>query len=149
MANRERGEVELIVGERTYTLVLDIDAMCALEEYFSTPTHEATWDEIEQRVQRGASVRMLRALIWAMLQRHHPDVTIVESGRIVSDMGGLPGLITVVSKAMRAATPDPEDVKALGGMKAAPPNPRSAQGASGAKGKTRGVVSTLTPARSA
>jgi hypothetical protein len=123
MANRQKGEVNLVVDGRTYTLVLDIDAMCALEEHFSTPSHDATWDEIAVKVNKG-SVRVVRALIWAMLQRHHPELSVVDAGHLMNDAGGILGLAKVLKVAMESATPDPEDIKALGVGKA---NPQQAQ----------------------
>jgi hypothetical protein len=123
MANRQKGEVNLVVDGRTFTLVLDIDAMCALEEHFSTPSHDATWDEIAVKVNKG-SVRVVRALIWAMLQRHHPELSVVDAGHLMNDAGGILGLAKVLKVAMESATPDPEDIKALGVGKA---NPQQAQ----------------------
>jgi hypothetical protein len=138
MANRERGEISLVADGRTYTLVLDTDAMVALEELFSTPTHDATWDEIGAKVKRG-SVRIVRALIWAMLQRHHSDVSLKEAGHLIDAAGGLVKLGRVLEMATKSMQPDPEDLEALG----PPANPPKAQ----ADEATRGVgdTSTLTP----
>jgi hypothetical protein len=142
MANRQKGEVNLVVDGRTFTLVLDIDAMCALEEHFSTPSHDATWDEIAAKVNKG-SVRVVRALIWAMLQRHHPDLSVLDAGHLMNDAGGIVGLARVLKVAMESATPDPEDIKALGAGKA---NPQQAQAGKKSKHAASGVSSILTHA---
>lgn len=120
MANKEQGHVILRAGDKTYTLVLDMDAMVALEEHFSTPSHDATWDEIEQKVKKG-SVRIVRALIWAMLKRHHPDVSIVEAGHIIDEAGGILKLSKVLNAVTQAMQPDKADVEELGQPKANPP----------------------------
>lgn len=143
MANTQKGEVALVVDGRTYTLVLDIDAMCALEEHFSTPDHEATWDEIESKVRKGASVRLLRALIWAMLQRHHSEIDLISAGHLVNEAGGLPGLIGTLQKAMAAAAPDPSDLKELGVGKGNPPIAQAARKSRAVH--TSGEGSTLMP----
>jgi hypothetical protein len=130
------------VDGRTFTLVLDIDAMCALEEHFSSATHDATWDEIAAKVNKG-SVRVVRALIWAMLQRHHPDMSVVEAGHLMNDAGGILGLAKVLKVAMESATPDPEDIKALGAGKT---NPPKAQAGKKSRHEGSGVSSILTRA---
>ncbi len=142
MANRHKGEVNLVVDGRTYTLVLDIDAMCALEEHFSTPTHDATWDDIAVKVNKG-SVRVVRALVWAMLQRHHPEMSVADAGHMMSDAGGLVGLSNVLKVAMESVTPDAEDMKALGAGKANPPGTQAAKKSRHAEAS--GDSSTLMP----
>lgn len=123
MANRERGELALRIGDVEYTLVLNTGAMARLEEHFSTPTKETTWDEVWARVLKG-SVRTVRALLWAMLQTHHPSVTIEQAGVLIDQAGGFEGLIDILDKAGYQATPDPRDVKELGVAKS---RPRTAQ----------------------
>lgn len=143
MANKEQGHVQLQAGEQTYTLVLDMDAMVALEEHFSTPSHDATWDEISVKVQKG-SVRIVRALIWAMLQRHHPGTSLVDAGHIIDAAGGIMKLEKVMRAVSRAMSPDQADVEELGQAKGNPPQ-------ADAKPKKVGVgdCSTLTGVGSA
>lgn len=65
MANRERGEIRLVVAGRIYTLRLTVGACCELEDAL-----EQDFDAITRRVQRGR-VTELRALLWASLQGYH------------------------------------------------------------------------------
>jgi hypothetical protein len=113
MANGQRGEVSLTVSGRTYTLVLNTNAMAAIETHLSTPAKDVTWDEFWPRVLRG-SVRAICVLLWGMSRKHHPELTVDDVGELVDAVGGLPGLVSVVSAANTSATPDPEDLKATG-----------------------------------
>jgi hypothetical protein len=113
MANRERGEVSLKAGDKTYTLVLDIDAMCALEDLFSTPEQEVSFPEVLAKVQRD-STRHLRAFLWALLQRHHPEIGIGQISELVEQAGGLEGLRDSFGAISESAKPDPKHMKASG-----------------------------------
>lgn len=113
MANRENGEVRMVIDGKTYTLVLNTDVMVILEEHFSTPQHDVTWDDIWTRVLRG-SVKTVRALIWAMLQQHHPTITIEAASKLIDRAGGFAGLTDILTQAGKSSTPDPKDVKELG-----------------------------------
>lgn len=113
MANREAGQISFVVDGKTYTLVLNTSVMATLEDHFSTPTHDVAWDVIWGRVLRG-SVKTVRALLWAMLQPHHPSVTIEQAGTLIDRAGGFEGLTHILQQAAKASTPDPKDVKELG-----------------------------------
>lgn len=139
MANKEQGHITIKAGDQKYTLVLDMDAMVALEEHFSTPTHDATWDEIGEKVKRG-SVRIVRALMWAMLQRHHPGVTLVEAGHIIDEAGGIAKLGAVMTAATRSMQPDKADAEAFGDPKPNPPKAQAGESPSDGVGEN----STLT-----
>lgn len=137
MANRERGEIRFAVGGKTYTLVLNTHAMATLEEHFSTPENEVPWDVIWTRVLRG-SVRTVRALFWAMLQQHHPNVTLEGAAALIDQAGGFEGLTHILHQAAGVSTPDPKDVKELG----VPAGPRAAQGTKVRRGTGGGSTST-------
>lgn len=89
--------VTLEIGGTTYTLVLNTDAMIAVEEHFSTLEHEVTWDEAYARVLKG-SVRAVQALIWAMLRTHHSTITFKDTARLIDEAGGFAGLAAVIEK---------------------------------------------------
>lgn len=139
MANRQKGEIRFDVDGQAYTLVLNTSVMASLEEHFSTPDNEVTWDVIWIRVLRG-SVRTIRALIWAMLQQHHPTMSIEDAARLIDKAGGFEGLTKVLQQAKQDSTPDPKDVKALGVDK----RPRTAQGT-----RRRGTGACTTSTRAA
>lgn len=138
MANREKGEVRLVIDGKTYTLVLNTGVMATLEEHFSTPENDVTWDVIWTRVLRG-SVKTVRALIWGMLQEHHPTVTLEAVGKLIDKAGGFEGLTHILEQAAGSSTPDPKDVKELG----VTARPREAQtkrrGTGGGSTSTRGA----------
>lgn len=130
MANREKGEIRLEVGDRTYRLVLNTNAMAIAEGAISTPTHDVFWDELWAKATKG-SVRHLRALLFGMLQKFHPEVTLAGVGRLIDELGGLVGLAQVLSEAMAAASPEPSDLQTVRGS-AAPADPPTARAGTGA-----------------
>lgn len=113
MANREKGEFDLEIKGKTYTFVLDIDAMIAMEDLFSTPQTDVTFDELMRRLQRG-SVKATRALIWAALRRHHKEISLADAGDLIRDAGGIDGLSGQIQKLHGSTVPDREDVAELG-----------------------------------
>lgn len=142
--NREKGDVPLVVGDVTYILRGGTEAMVALEDLFSTPQHEVTFFDVVERVKRG-SVRYIRATVWAMLQHHHPSLTLADVGRLI-DAVGLESVNAQLSAVTASATPDPRDMEAAG-------VPAEGKGKPGRVNHRRrggtGEVSTSTPAASA
>lgn len=137
MANRERGEIRMTVDGQDYTLVLNTSVMAALEDHFSTAQKEVVWEEIWARVLRG-SVKTVRALIWAMLQPHHPQLTIEGVSALIDRAGGFEGLTHILQQAAKSSAPDPDDVKELG----IPARPRPAQGTRARRGTGGDSTST-------
>lgn len=132
MINRDTGEITLTTNQgAVYRLILNTTAMVALEDYYSSPGHEATFEEAWSKA-TGGSIRGLRTLMWAMAQTHHPGLTIDEANAIIDGAGGLDGLQRLVQASQEQLTPDPKDAKA---MKADAPPP-----AAGRRG--RGATST-------
>lgn len=84
MANREKGEVSLAVGDVVYTLRLSINALCEMEDAFGKPV-----GEIVKLLQAEDGVRIshLRAVVRAALSEHHPGLSPTEVGSIMSDAG--------------------------------------------------------------
>ena len=121
MANRQKGEVALEIEGQTYTLVLDMDAMCQLEDLFSTDKKDATFPEIMEKVQRR-SLRHIRGVIWAALRRHHKDVTVEQAGELLIAAGGITGLDQQLMKLAESTQPDKEDAVVNGSGR-----PRKAQ----------------------
>jgi hypothetical protein len=68
VANRERGDLRLVVGDDVYTLRLTIEACCALEDMAARDL-----DAITVGVNRGR-LTDLRWLLWAALQPYHASV---------------------------------------------------------------------------
>ena len=114
MANREKGEVSLVIGGASYTLCLDINAMCRLEEMFSTPERDVTFQEILAKVNRNKMTH-IRALLWVAFLKYHPTFTFEQLSDAMTEAGGL---MPFVDRALDAlglsATPDPKDIQASG-----------------------------------
>lgn len=124
MANRERGEVGMTIGSAAYTLVLNTNAMALLEDHFSRPDKEVTFDQVLARVNAG-SVRHIRALVWAALHQFHPTVTIEHAGDLIQQAGGLTGFTAQLMAMVGGTQANPDDLKTLGVKPDA--NPRKAQ----------------------
>lgn len=106
MANKFKGEVQVVVDGVTYTLRMDMNAMCAFEELTgkkAIPTLEAM--EVEGGM---GSVSDMRAFMWAMLQEDHPEVTLKDAGRIMSEN------VDALGEAIAAAAPEAEPTDAAG-----------------------------------
>lgn len=134
MANRQKGEVALEIAGKSYTLVMDISAVCELEALFSTPVRDATIAEIGRAVERG-SVRHIRGFLWAALRRHHKDMTLENVSTLIEDAGGIGGFGDTIGALAQSLAPDAED-------RVETTRPQMAQA-------TTGGGSTLTPDPSA
>ena len=139
MANPERGEVSITVGETTYTMVFNMGAMIAAEEKAEAIGMPLTWDEIVTKADKG-SARCFRLFIWAMLHKHHRTLTLDQVSDLIDQVGGAAGMQRAVAAGHRGATPDPKDVQALGPA----PRPRKARAVNGT-----GASSTSRPVASA
>ena len=68
MANPARGETQIRIGRRDYTLAYDLNVLCEIEAALGDPMADVAGRLEAKR----AGVRDLRALLWGGLQRHHP-----------------------------------------------------------------------------
>lgn len=128
MANKDKGEVSVTIDGTSYTLVLNTAAMIAAEEKASTLLRELTWDELMEKVHKG-SAKYVRLFLWAMFQKHHPEVTVERAGELIDAVGGIAAMSAAIQAGQTAATPHVNDVKTLGLDK--PDRPRKAQGGRG------------------
>lgn len=113
MANPHRGQVDLKVGDKIYTLSFSINAMCELEDAMGEPIALIA---AGLNNPAGVKVSTVRALVWAALLDHHPEIDVKGAGELVSE-AGLPDVMAAVGKAFANAFPS------MGGGKA---NPRKA-----------------------
>jgi len=104
MANPHRGQVALAAGDATYTLCFSANALCELED----ATGQAVTQITEKFNSGGASMKLVRALVWAGLQDHHPDIDLKGAGRIITDAGMAPTM-EAVGRAFELAFPDVEE----------------------------------------
>lgn len=114
MANAVKGQVSLKASDTIYTLCLSANAMCELEEL----TGE-TIGSLAVKMD-GEAVRMthVRALMWAALQDHHPEIDIKGAGRIITE-AGMSACMEAIGMAFQRAFPDVEEPGS--------PNPRKAK----------------------
>ncbi len=107
MANRELGEISFDVGDKTYTMKIDANALAEMEAALSTDTRSMTWQQALTLVERG-QVLAIRALLWASLRRYHRGITIEQAGDLVQQMGSS-GVNKQLEAAVKAAMPTAED----------------------------------------
>lgn len=102
MANPLKGEADLTIGPKeVYRLVIDINALAEAED--------ATGMDIDQLLtglQRGRSLKVLRALLWAGLQEHHA-CHLARAGEIMSS-APTGSVHDAVSRAVVGAFPQSE-----------------------------------------
>lgn len=107
MAVVERGEVDITVGGQRYTLVLDLEAICNLEA-----ASGLTLAQIMARAESG-SMTHSRSLLFASIQRHQPTFSLEQMNRwTLNDI--VSAMAMFRDDAVKSATPDPVDAKALG-----------------------------------
>jgi len=118
MANANRGEVSFRVDGKEYTLRYSTNALCELEDKLDLGIHE-----IAQRLANKETLRlkMVRAVLWAGLRDHHPDLTIEEAGELVSKAG----MVDLLDKVGEAFT------RSFGGGEGTEARPPAASAASG------------------
>jgi hypothetical protein len=138
--NRERGTVVVEAGGRSYQLVLDLNALVRVEGHFSTPDRPVTMIEISRHITRGSVTHTL-ALVWAALQRHHPELTMADAGDIIW-AGGMVQFRQHVDALMQAMQADPADLEALGVDQAARPPQAPPDDSKPASKRTTGGAST-------
>jgi hypothetical protein len=97
MANRERGEVALRSGGKVYTLRLDFNALCDLEDTIGRPIHDLDFGK--------PSMRLTRTVVAVALRANHPEIDERGAGDIVQG-AGVPVAVKAMVEALNAAFPD-------------------------------------------
>lgn len=109
MANAVLGEVDFPVGDEVYTLVLDFNALCEAEGIIGDLTGDGSLTRLSA----------VRAMMWAALLRHHPDLTLSDVGDLIGK-GGFDKAAEALAKAQKLS-----DMVSKGGdgkAAARPPN---------------------------
>jgi hypothetical protein len=96
MANPARGEVGFKAGDAVYTLKFSTNAICELEDHL-----DKGLNTIVANMERLTTVR---ALLWAGMRAHHPDVTLKQAGEMIDRVGMAPAT-EAIGKALTAAFP--------------------------------------------
>jgi hypothetical protein len=82
MANAVKGEVEFVVGDKTYTLKLGHNARAEAETVVGRP-----WGEIMTEIANPAviSYGTSRAVLWAGLRQSHPKLSLFDVGELMDE----------------------------------------------------------------
>lgn len=111
MANPNRGEVDLIAGDQTYTMRMSINAIVNLENHFDKGINEIA--ELLSDA-KGMRVGNLRTIVFHTLKDQHPDLTELAVGDVIGK-AGFEATATALQQSMQLAFPS---------AKAAPDRPR-------------------------
>lgn len=114
MANPHKGEVDLAVGETTYTLRMSMNQIAQLEQIL-----DKSVNEISVLLSDAGNVRvwLWRATLWAALQSNHKGVTLEDAGDILGE-AGLPLVLEKVGEAMTLGFAQRESAAAQNPQKA-------------------------------
>lgn len=102
MANRFKGEVTFEAGEKSYTMRFSANALCELEDAIGMGVNSVA---IQLADPASLRLKMVRAVFWAGLRDHHPEITLLQAGEIVTDLS-LTKSMEMVSKAFELAFQD-------------------------------------------
>ena len=121
MANPQRGQFDFEAGGTAYTLRYSIDALCALEERFDKNIANLALEISDFDKIRLATVR---AVLWAGLTEHQPDMTEHDCNAIFEALGLMP-VAEIVLRGVEASFPKrgEEAAPANPPIKAPPPGP--------------------------
>lgn len=109
MANPHKGELAFEAGGKTYTLRFSTNAICELEDKLDRSFLSISGD-LAKAVTEPDKVRFgtVRAIMWAGLRDHHPNLTVEEAGEIMTQVGGMLPAVGLVTDAFVLAFPSPE-----------------------------------------
>ncbi|MHA6641349.1 GTA-gp10 family protein [Mesorhizobium sp. A623] len=107
MANPNRGQVALTVGDLEYKLSFSVNAICELETELDKSVSEIIASIQDPKQLRLSSVR---ALVWAALRDHHEEITIKEAG-LIATAAGIQVVVEKIGHAFKLAFPDAPEAK--------------------------------------
>lgn len=134
MANREKGEVDVTLDGKVYTLVLRTNELVALEAVLSTPVQRVRLPEVVYEIAMG-SMTHIRAFLWASMRKHHKDVTLEAVGDLIDRVGGGEKVLEAISAVKESLYPDQADVEKV----SRPRKPRRTRGTGAASTSTLGA----------
>ncbi len=96
MANRQRGEVGVVIDGKSYVLRPTFDSLCELEDLVDKPI-----DEIFKVLQEGRRSG-LRAVVWCLLQDRHADTikSLKDASAWIDAAGGEDVAIALVNRVL-------------------------------------------------
>jgi hypothetical protein len=84
-ANPLRAERELRLGDEVLKLTLDVNAFCCVEPVLGMKPMAI----LREFQEEPDGLTIPRAMLWAALQKHHPETHLAQAGEIMSDVGFL------------------------------------------------------------
>lgn len=141
MANREKGEVSVDIGGKTYTLLVNMHAWALAQDALTKGDAVPGLDMLSKRLSSGHMLSII-AVFWAALQQYHADevLTIRHATTLLEKSEGKAAEALV--KAVNQSGADKADLRELG-VEGNPTKARSEKRANGV-----GETSTSTPAAS-
>lgn len=117
MANQERGEYAVKVGERVYTLRPTLNAMCEAEALTGLSTVRLMQQSAE------GLLSATRTLIWAYLQEHHAAEikSLRDAGKWIDAAGGIDAVNAAIEKLEQLNVDDTPQTKGGEGSGNPPP----------------------------
>lgn len=108
MANKIRGEANFKIGEKTYTLCYNNEALIQLEDQLdkgivAIMNEMQKWKEDPERVR----LKWIRALLWAGLHKYQPQLDVEQVGELLEQTNTV-DVMTAIGDAMSKAFSDPE-----------------------------------------
>lgn len=118
MANQYRGQFEIKVGGKKYTLRVGTNEIAALEDTFGV----GEFKELQERLRR-LSLKDVRTFTKICLERHQPDVTDEQAGDLI-DEHGLENVTDKIAEGLVVAFMGPKAARAVkaAAPAEAPPN---------------------------
>lgn len=84
MANPNRGEVDLIAGDQTYTMRMSINAIANIEDHFDMGINQVA--ELLSDA-KGMRIGNLRTIVLYALKEHHPELDVAAAGEVIGKAG--------------------------------------------------------------
>lgn len=107
MGNAVKGIVDITVGEKTYKLQYSANGMCELESVAGCSAMKFL-KTLQDNAKEDLSFGDVRLLFWAGLQEHHPQMTVRDAGKLITDMGGIAFAMQKAGEAVGLSMPDPQ-----------------------------------------
>lgn len=108
MANKQRGEVSFEADEKTWTMKIDTNAMCEIEELAGKPIAEVGQLLANPKT---ASMQLIRTVFLGSLKHYHDGLGVREVGEIMDDIG-IAKAIELIGEAFSMAIPQEKKGKA-------------------------------------
>jgi hypothetical protein len=109
-ANPEKGEIDVQIGGVSYVLVMDFNGLIDAQAVLAVDGVRPSVEDILARV-KGGDLEAYRALFWGMFRRHHADLSLVQVGELIGQVGGFGQLDALLNQVADQSGPDPRDVK--------------------------------------